>query len=140
MVLAENRPWLSGFLIAAAAGTLYLGYQRTGGVLGPRPVWMRWAGGIAIAIVAISLQAAAVGWRSRSEGYLHDYCSYGAVSQAQLEGCLDHVNHRQIDRLDTHAARFAREDLSLCLSDAGPFCETALGWQGVRDEQPPPGR
>jgi hypothetical protein len=52
-----------------------------------------------------------------------DYCAYGAVSQAQLDGCVDHVGTDDIDRLDTNAARYARGELDKCLADAGPFCE-----------------
>jgi len=48
-----------------------------------------------------------------------DYCRYGAVSMAQLQGCLDHVTAKQIDRLSTNAARYSRGKLGECLSDFG---------------------
>jgi hypothetical protein len=52
-----------------------------------------------------------------------DYCSYGAVSEAQLEGCIEHITTREVDGLDTNAARYARGELTECLADSGPFCE-----------------
>lgn len=55
-------------------------------------------------------------------GEIARYCEYGAVSEAQLDGCKDHVEGDQVDRLDTNAARYARGDLDRCLADAGPFC------------------
>jgi len=51
-----------------------------------------------------------------------EYCSYGAVSQAELDGCEEHVTTSDIDRLYTNAALYARGELNSCLGDAGPFC------------------
>ena len=51
------------------------------------------------------------------------YCSYGSVSQAQLEGCIEHVTPRTVDSYSTNSARYARGTLDSCLADAGPFCE-----------------
>lgn len=51
------------------------------------------------------------------------YCSYGAVSQAQLDGCVDHVSASTIDERDTNAAKFSRGEIEGCYRyDAGPFC------------------
>lgn len=47
-------------------------------------------------------------------------------SQAQLGGCLDHVEWDDIRDSDSNAARFARGEIDDCLSDAGPFCEQYL--------------
>jgi len=55
--------------------------------------------------------------------YVEDYCAYGAVSQAQLDGCIDHVTPGTVDGYDTNAAEYARGELGECLGDAGPFCE-----------------
>ena len=55
--------------------------------------------------------------------YVEDYCAYGAVSQAQLDGCIDHVTPQTVDDYDTNAAEYARGELEECLGDAGPFCE-----------------
>jgi len=54
---------------------------------------------------------------------VEDYCAYGAVSQAQLDGCIDHVTPQTVDDYDTNAAEYARGELEECLGDAGPFCE-----------------
>lgn len=51
------------------------------------------------------------------------YCEYGALSEAQLQGCIDHVTVDDFDRLNTNAARYARGELDKCRRDAGPFCE-----------------
>jgi hypothetical protein len=57
-----------------------------------------------------------------SEVSVADYCAYGAVSEAQLDGCIDHVDESDVERLDTNAAQYGRGELDKCLSDAGPFC------------------
>jgi hypothetical protein len=81
---------------------------------------------------AIVLAAALVGAyggeqnRSGPDGQLNLYCRYGAVSSAQLDGCLDHVRVSDIPGLHTDAARFAEGRLRACLADAGPFCAHAL--------------
>lgn len=41
-------------------------------------------------------------------GYVEEYCAYGSVSQAQEDGCVEHVTADEIDALDTPAARYAR--------------------------------
>jgi hypothetical protein len=74
--------------------------------------------GVLVAAVVAGGLAACGGGTSVS-----DYCSYGAVSQAQLEGCIEHVDQDYINRLDTNAARYARGELDRCLADSGPFCE-----------------
>jgi hypothetical protein len=71
-------------------------------------------------------------------GHLYSYCIYGAVSRAQLHGCLDHVKDRSIDGRETNAARFANGSLHRCLGDAGPFCEQALYWSDAADAAGPP--
>ncbi|HEX8743607.1 MAG TPA: hypothetical protein VF712_10780 [Thermoleophilaceae bacterium] len=85
----------------------------------------------AIGVTALALVAggcsedtgALNGEPSSSGDLVLDYCSYGAVSDAQLDGCVDHVTEDQVDALDTNAARYARGELQECLEDAGPFCE-----------------
>ena len=62
-----------------------------------------------------------VGCSSNSQ--VADYCSYGAVSAAQLQGCIDHVSDATVESYDTNAAQYARGDLDDCLEDSGPFCE-----------------
>jgi hypothetical protein len=51
-----------------------------------------------------------------------DYCRYGAVSEAQLDGCLSHVTEDEVRSRQTHASQYAFGDLDECLSDAGRFC------------------
>lgn len=82
----------------------------------------------AAVLLAVGILAANRGEndRSSSTGELNLYCRYGAVSQAQLEGCLDHVTTKRVDHLKTNAARFAQGQLQACLSDSGPFCADAL--------------
>jgi hypothetical protein len=80
----------------------------------------------AVVIAGFATVGAANGWNDRMQGSLHDYCSYGSVTAAQMEGCLNHVTLSRIDHLDTSAARFALGSLDACLSDSGPFCARAL--------------
>jgi curli biogenesis system outer membrane secretion channel CsgG len=56
------------------------------------------------------------------------YCEYGAVNQAQLDGCESHVSVGDFEKSDTNAALYAKYLLTFCRADAGPFCE----------ETPPP--
>lgn len=56
------------------------------------------------------------------EGLVERYCRYGAVSEAQLEGCRSHVSPDDVRARQTHASQYAFGDLKDCLSDAGPFC------------------
>ena len=51
-----------------------------------------------------------------------EYCAYGAVSKAQLEGCVEHVTPATVNGYSTNAARYARGQLDACLADSGPFC------------------
>lgn len=76
-----------------------------------------------------------LGYGDRTSGTLHDYCSYGAVSGAQLRGCLDHVPTDRISHLDTDAARFAVGGLDACLGDAGPYCADALTQRQSDEDQ-----
>jgi len=50
------------------------------------------------------------------------YCSYGAVSERQLAGCIDHVTENDFGDLNTEAARYGRGEIDECMADAGPFC------------------
>jgi hypothetical protein len=55
-------------------------------------------------------------------GLVQAYCRYGAVSRAQLQGCIEHVTPEAVLAHKTNAARYAEGDLRGCLGDAGPFC------------------
>lgn len=58
-----------------------------------------------------------------SGNIVHDYCAYGAVSQAQLDGCESHITESTAASYNTNAGRYARGELDNCLTDAGPFCK-----------------
>jgi hypothetical protein len=50
------------------------------------------------------------------------YCEYGAISEAQLNGCKDHVDADYVRSHHTNAARYGQGVLTDCLADSGPFC------------------
>lgn len=104
---------LTGLLALGAA--VWYGYLRS-----PASPWMI-AVGVLWVLVAFSVYS---GYNGRDGGsYIGDYCGYGAVSQAQLDGCLENVDERRIDRARTEAGRFARGELMECGADSGPFCQ-----------------
>ena len=81
--------------------------------------------------LAISLIVLLIGGCGASTGvgggigggdFVGDYCAYGAVSKAQLEGCVEHVTPATVSGYDTNAARYARGQLDACLADSGRFC------------------
>jgi hypothetical protein len=51
------------------------------------------------------------------------FCSYGAVSTAQLMACAEKVRPREVLESETNAARYARGELERCLPDSGLFCQ-----------------
>lgn len=75
--------------------------------------------GLALALALLVAGLAAGCGESRIEAY----CSYGSISEAQLEGCMEHVTDADIESRTTNAAEYARGDLDECLYDAGPFCQ-----------------
>ena len=56
---------------------------------------------------------------------LGDYCRYGARSQAEIDACMERVDTDEIAKLDTPAARFAREETNTCGRASGPYCAEA---------------
>jgi hypothetical protein len=81
-------------------------------------------------LIAAVVAAAGVLWWIALSG-INDpsvtrYCAYGAVSEAQLDGCNSHVTADQINALDTNAARYAKATLSECLADSGLAGQTGL--------------
>jgi hypothetical protein len=76
---------------------------------------------VAVAATAVLAGCGATG-SGGSEDIVGDYCAYGAVSRAQLDGCVDHVTDEDVDGYDTNAAQYARGELDKCLKDSGPFC------------------
>lgn len=59
------------------------------------------------------------------DALVEDYCTYGAQSQAQLDGCIEHVTPEQVRQATTPAARWAR-DGGDCLQGSGRFCRQRL--------------
>jgi hypothetical protein len=122
---AQNDP-VGVFAVLVGAGVVSFGVVKRVAPGGSTTWWepdlrriMPWP---ILAVFVAALVGAGFGWEQRYNGELHEYCSYGAVSAAQLKGCLDHVTTDRVDALQTDAARFARGDINACLSDAGPFC------------------
>ena len=57
---------------------------------------------------------------------VQQYCSYGAVSEEQLAGCIAHASRSYVESLDTDAARYARDDFGSCKANSGPYCSDRL--------------
>jgi hypothetical protein len=132
--VAANAPSAGVLVIVATAAVGLVAYARLVRYLGDeRQMWI--AAPIALLLVALVIGAYA-GISERSAGKLRKYCEYGAVSKAQLAGCLDHVTDSQINRLQTDAAQFARGQLWTCLSDAGPFCARRLASMEQAQNEP----
>jgi hypothetical protein len=72
-----------------------------------------------VAVVAAAVLGTAC---DASDDMVTAYCRYGAVSQAQLDGCIDHVTEADVRSRQTHASQYAFGDLDRCLADSGPFC------------------
>jgi hypothetical protein len=75
--------------------------------------------------------------RDSSRQVVADYCAYGAVSQAQLDGCKDHVGFSDVEEANTPAARFALRSVEEeCGSGSGPFCEAVSQRRWLEEAQP----
>lgn len=74
-----------------------------------------------------------------SDGLVGDYCSYGAVSDAQLTACESHVTANDVRSRDTPAARFAEDGSSdaVCGAGSGPFCQDVLDRRDLEEQAPP---
>jgi hypothetical protein len=78
--------------------------------------------------------------RRSADRLVNDYCSYGAVSVAQLAGCKSHVTANQVRDRDTPASHFAQRDSDECAEGSGPFCDDVVYRRGLEDQAPPPGQ
>lgn len=79
-------------------------------------VWTATIGGIVLLVEA--------GDRRFNDRQLVDvYCSYGVRSEAQYDGCLDHVTADDVRSRNSEAAKFAKGTKKTCGSGSGPFCE-----------------
>jgi hypothetical protein len=75
--------------------------------------------------------------RDSSRQVVAEYCAYGAVSQAQLEGCKDHVGFSDVEEANTPAARFALgSEEEECGSGSGPFCQAVSRRRRLEETQP----
>ena len=72
---------------------------------------------------------------------VEDYCSFGSMSERQLETCKTHVTANHVQSIHTPAARFALGGSDEnCGASSGPFCERVLNRRYVEDQEPPPGQ
>jgi hypothetical protein len=78
-------------------------------------------------------------WQS-ADRLVADYCAYGAVSNAQLDGCKSHVTANEVRARDTAAAHFAQRDSDECGAGSGPLCDDVVTRRGYEDQLPPPGQ
>jgi hypothetical protein len=74
------------------------------------------------AIVVLVVAALFVRWALTVTPSVERYCSYGAVSEAQLRGCESHVTVSDVRHADSNAGRYGRYQMDECLTDSGPFC------------------
>jgi hypothetical protein len=130
---------LAAVLTAGAAGTTWVLSQRHP-VHRQRPPAFRFA--IAATVVLGFLTYLFITELQASNRLVSDYCAYGSVSQAQLDGCKGHVTADDVRSRDTPAARFAQSDSSddVCGAGSGPFCAHVLENRYLEDQQPPPGQ
>jgi len=112
-----------------AAGMLVAAHFLAGGDIDKNARWL-----IPCGIVLGFLMIVFWSGHAQRDGLVYDYCAYGAVSEAQLLGCINHADPEEIWKSDTNAARFGREVLSDCLADAGPLCADALEYRLLEEE------
>src|SRR3954447_9458146 len=144
---AENYPAETAAVLIAAGGVVYLVFQADKRRMRGREDATEFMFASVSPLVAALSPAFIIvavlcifGWvqgdQSRTS-YLGVYCKYGAVSRAQLNGCMKHVNSDDIDDLETPAARFARGELDECATDSGPFCGEAAAQKSYDDQRDP---
>jgi hypothetical protein len=115
----SNHPLLAVVVLAAAVLALGVAAARLSRLKGH---------GHLIALLAVSAAFLGVSalsvWDARDAArrLVTDYCSYGATSNAQLDGCLSHISAGYVLRHHTRAARFATNFDADCGQRSGPFC------------------
>jgi hypothetical protein len=132
LALAERKPALAVSVVLLAGGATYWLYRATAHM--KRRWWLGWC----VFVLVVNGNSVITGIKCRTEGYVYEYCAYGAVSQAQFNSCRSHVDHHVIDGLDTNAARFAKGQRTSCGGDAGPFCPDALTRRDLLEDAPRP--
>lgn len=119
-----DRDNVSGDLVTLAYGLAPL---IAWALLGILYAVARAAGRTPLLVVAALALAGSVaygwlGWYSPRVEAVERYCRYGAVSQAQYEGCVDNVSYSDVQRRKTAAGRYGRGNLRGCHEDSGPLC------------------
>lgn len=97
---------------------------------------------LVIVLASLALAATGCGDDSIADRGVRMYCTYGAMSTAQRDGCIAHTTADQVRSRSTPAARFANSALkrpegwaercvrdgdysaecAYCAEDAGPLC------------------
>ena len=104
-----------------------------------RPPAFRFA--LAAAIVCGFFSYSVIVELGYADRLVEEYCSYGAVSQRQLDTCQTHVSANHVREIDTPASRFAQGDSTAeCGAGSGPFCQRVLDYRSLEEQQPPPGQ
>lgn len=75
---------------------------------------------LALGIYGVADFPAARDWGENTVG---NYCAWGAVSEAQFQGCVNNVSLQQVRGLDSQAARFAVDREAVCGSAPGIYCK-----------------
>lgn len=70
-----------------------------------------------VVVLALALSFAGCWGFDYDEALVYNYCEYGSVSQAQLDGCLENVTAEQVERRDSEAAVYAKEMTSAQADD-----------------------
>jgi uncharacterized membrane protein len=96
---------------------------------------------VGLTVVGIALSYFTLTSIQHAHRVVNDYCAYGSVSKAQLNGCKSHVTANDVEARDTHAARFAESGSSdeVCGARSGPFCEDVINRRLYEDQAPRPG-
>jgi hypothetical protein len=105
-----------------------------------RPPAFRFA--LASAVILGVVSYLAIVELSNDHRLVEDYCSFGSVSERQLETCRTHVTANRVRSIDTPAARFALDGSSdaACGAGAGPFCPRVRNRRYLEEQQPPAGQ
>lgn len=127
--VGRDSPWLALAFCAAFLGVAVAGLRRTGDTATTRGTLVTFC---IVAIVSAMFIYASYG---SAQSKIRDYCGYGVRSEAQFDGCANHVHIGDFEHSRTNAARFAIGDLNECLADSGPLCAKYLSWRNT-DYQP----
>lgn len=90
-VMRHEALSLVGLAVPAALGGLV--WWHSGKATTPAELPWRWVAPLAV-LFALGLFIVDAGFHERDHGLIEQYCKYGAVSQAQVDGCID---PRQLD-------------------------------------------